>query len=560
MKFKKTIMLIVALLFTFALFGCNDQPDNTDGEDNTEDTIATSIELQQTGEVTPVTYGYIGGNITLIATVSPATATDKSVTWSTSDPTIASVIDGTVNFLKVGEVTITAKCGDVENSLEITVKAPVEISITVDSQRMNIGEELKVTIDTNSDNITWISSDESIATVGSDGVIKGIAAGQITITAKDMEANVKKSMAIIVQDPTDSKALLKLFASNANDYVRHESIRYIGWESGYTYDDNKRMDCYYGVNNYWFSELPEVTLNMLADGVKTTGEMSSVEYICVHDSAGASPSSDAAAISGWCTNSTNNGSSWQYTIGSDAIYQQMEETMGAWHCGDGAGTPMCDIDTGVKAAEGASEWPEVTISDDGYFVIEGTKSTYKAPLINGAIAKTSDIVETGIPTIIGENGNYYMHTYYNNTYKQIASFGGLNTIGIETCVNYGSDVMATWATLAKFVASKEVKFGLSAERVCFHNTLAGKPCPYTMLNAHMIDYFRGLVTMEWIIANDYSDYEITFESSNTDVLDNTGRVVGDGPAQDTTVSYTITVSSGNDTASQTFSTRIEARA
>lgn len=50
----------------------------------------------------------VDGTATLVATVAPEDATDKSVTWSTSDATVATVTDGVVKGVKVGQATITA--------------------------------------------------------------------------------------------------------------------------------------------------------------------------------------------------------------------------------------------------------------------------------------------------------------------------------------------------------------------------------------------------------------------------------------------------------------------
>ena len=53
-----------------------------------------------------------GETLTLVATVSPDNATDKTITWTSSDETIATVKDGIVTTLKAGEVTITAVAND----------------------------------------------------------------------------------------------------------------------------------------------------------------------------------------------------------------------------------------------------------------------------------------------------------------------------------------------------------------------------------------------------------------------------------------------------------------
>lgn len=63
----------------------------------------------------------INGTVQLAATVTPDNATDASVTWTSSDNTVATVEDGLVTALKAGTATITAKAGDQEATCVITV-------------------------------------------------------------------------------------------------------------------------------------------------------------------------------------------------------------------------------------------------------------------------------------------------------------------------------------------------------------------------------------------------------------------------------------------------------
>ena len=67
----------------------------------------------------------IGGHTTLTATVSPADASNKTVTWESSAPTVASVVNGVVTALAPGSATITAKTQDGNFTAEysLTVKA-----------------------------------------------------------------------------------------------------------------------------------------------------------------------------------------------------------------------------------------------------------------------------------------------------------------------------------------------------------------------------------------------------------------------------------------------------
>ena len=141
-----------------------------------------------------------GATVTLTATVTPDTATDKTVTWSTSNETIATVSGGVVTGVKAGEVTITAKAGDKSATCTVTVTAkqgtedpddPIVVTgITLDKTTATVEEGATVTLtatvtpDTATDKtVTWSTSNETIATV-SGGVVTGVKAGEVTITAK----------------------------------------------------------------------------------------------------------------------------------------------------------------------------------------------------------------------------------------------------------------------------------------------------------------------------------------------------------------------------------------
>lgn len=82
---------------------------------------ATSISLNSTKLELIVNETFL-----LQATVSPKNATDKTVTWESSDSQIASVSqNGFVKAISAGNTTITAKCGNVSTICDITVKEPI---------------------------------------------------------------------------------------------------------------------------------------------------------------------------------------------------------------------------------------------------------------------------------------------------------------------------------------------------------------------------------------------------------------------------------------------------
>ena len=79
----------------------------------------TSLELKQGG-----------GTATLTATVSPDDATDKTVTWSSDNEAVATVVDGVVTPVAKGTATITAKAGDKTATCTVTVKKLYSITLT----------------------------------------------------------------------------------------------------------------------------------------------------------------------------------------------------------------------------------------------------------------------------------------------------------------------------------------------------------------------------------------------------------------------------------------------
>jgi alpha-amylase len=65
-----------------------------------------------------------GGTFQLEATVSPSDATDKTVTWTSSDPSVVSVKNGLVKAVSAGTATVTATAGGKSARCEVTVQIP----------------------------------------------------------------------------------------------------------------------------------------------------------------------------------------------------------------------------------------------------------------------------------------------------------------------------------------------------------------------------------------------------------------------------------------------------
>ena len=128
----------------------------------------------------------------LTATVNPEDATDKKVTWESSNSGVAKVAsDGTVTAVAKGTAKITAKTSNGKTATcDVTVKQPITgITLNKKSLELERGEKIKVTatiVPSNADGdktVNWSSNKTAVATVSSDGTITAVAKGNATITA-----------------------------------------------------------------------------------------------------------------------------------------------------------------------------------------------------------------------------------------------------------------------------------------------------------------------------------------------------------------------------------------
>lgn len=168
------------------------------GKSTTCEITVTSKTISVTSvKVSPTTLSMIeGGKATLTATVLPENATDKSVTWKSSDPSIASVdSSGEVTAVRPGRITVTVTTNDGSKTATCSVVVNKEIihvtSISLNRSSISLlkGESFSLEASVNPSNatygtISWTSSSSSVATVDSSGKVTAVSAGTATITAK----------------------------------------------------------------------------------------------------------------------------------------------------------------------------------------------------------------------------------------------------------------------------------------------------------------------------------------------------------------------------------------
>ena len=209
MKSMKSMMMGGAILLGLAmcLTSCEGTLDDIFGEwsrptgnnGNTKTTVAVkSVTLDQT----TLTKAVGDDAVTLTATVDPSDASDKTVTWKSSDASIAAVdANGKVTFVAAGTATITATATNgtddtaddktAECAVTVNAAAVPVTSVTLDKTELalTVGDAaVQLTATVAPDNasvksVTWTSDKTSVATVDETGKVTAVAAGTATITA-----------------------------------------------------------------------------------------------------------------------------------------------------------------------------------------------------------------------------------------------------------------------------------------------------------------------------------------------------------------------------------------
>lgn len=155
-----------------------------------------------------------GDSFKLTARITPTTAKNKTITWSSSNSTIASVSSGTVSAKKAGTVTITATSnnGKKATCTVVVTNPPItELELSETSVKLKVGESVTITAETNltSTNfkkyytMKWTSSNSAAATVTPNSTnslkatIKGVAKGATTIHVT--VGSINKTIQVVVE-------------------------------------------------------------------------------------------------------------------------------------------------------------------------------------------------------------------------------------------------------------------------------------------------------------------------------------------------------------------------
>ena len=208
------IALVTIIGFSFAACGDGGGGGGSGGSGGGGEGGGTTTVVSVTGVTLnkSATTMLIGNKETLTATVTPANAANKTVTWSTSNAGVATVAGGEITAVAKGStvITVTTADGGKTATCNVTVSdtavAVTGVSLNKSSMSITIGgtELLTVTFTptgATNQNVTWSSSNTTVATV-SNGTITAKAAGTATITVTTADGNKTATCTVTVNNRT----------------------------------------------------------------------------------------------------------------------------------------------------------------------------------------------------------------------------------------------------------------------------------------------------------------------------------------------------------------------
>lgn len=201
---------------------------------------------------------------TLVATVLPDNATDKTIEWTSSDNEVVEVARGRLLAHKAGDAVITATAKDGQGA-----KATVTVKVIVEAESVEVSGAKHVAINgtvtlaatvapenATDKTVTWTTDNDKIATVDKNGVLTGVAEGKVVVTATTANgktANISVYVTKVAIDGTQDEVYntVDAFATNGEDIVTVKDVVLFGDKGLYMFADitdkfvgkNSHMEC-----------------------------------------------------------------------------------------------------------------------------------------------------------------------------------------------------------------------------------------------------------------------------------------------------------------------------
>jgi len=225
--------------------------------------------------------------LTVTGTYSDASTQDVSsqVTWSSTTPTLATVnAQGLVTAVGLGSAKITATLGALSNEMTIMISDATLESITVTSDKQDVAngltEQLYVSGIYSDDSIadltsqtTWTTSDTTIATVSSSGVVTAKKVGTVTVTGKVGEVTAQTT--ITISEAVLQSIAIKPLANNQIAKGNSVQLEIVG-----TYSDGSKKDL---TNDVMWSSGNSTMISVDENGFITALQVGDTEILATYE-------------------------------------------------------------------------------------------------------------------------------------------------------------------------------------------------------------------------------------------------------------------------------------
>ena len=522
--------------------------------------------------------------------VFPNEAVNKKITFYALNNILTVTEDGEIKAKSVGtgKIRVTLNGNpDFEKVIEIEVWHGEYFDVSYETNSyLTVDEVIKlnakyITKNNEQFSVTWSSLNPEVASVDETGNVTGLSIGlaKIRATYKD---DLYFDFTVTVLDTNISDALKFVI----NNHISNAQTTYdLGIGDG---NPEYYYDVIGGVNNLIFDNLKIDYRyhDKLPEGTKNYGVMTDVEFITVHYTGNMVNGADAdnncsyfndlsyRASIHFVTGRTNlkdlTGLSSGYTADAYYAFAGLSEQYAGWHATNS--DPCIWDDTGLMVLDGEPLTPIISISNNKKYTINGRETTITIPdvpsgyQVNGNVLTVggkqySVFNQYGLVTKVVD-GKYYLARTHWGTQREpraICTCGGnKNSIGIESCVDKGSDLEHTWHVTAQLVASLLVKYNLGFDRVVGHHFFSGKDCPQPFLERDMKLWyeFMDMVKAEYERITTFKDVTISSRVVNGDgILRDNGLLVQDENAH--CVTYEVAVKVNGSVQKVTLATCVE---
>ncbi|MDC0584488.1 Ig-like domain-containing protein [Bacteroidales bacterium] len=138
---------------------------------------------------------FVGDDSTLVDTIKPLDALDKTATWNTTDDQVATVVDGVITGVGAGtaKISVTTTDGEFTDTCVVIVDtvAATGVALSTNAMSIKIGKDSALVetftpANTTNKTVAWNTTDDQVATVV-DGVVTAVSVGttKISVTTTD---------------------------------------------------------------------------------------------------------------------------------------------------------------------------------------------------------------------------------------------------------------------------------------------------------------------------------------------------------------------------------------